>query len=199
MKIRKAVGAGVLSLGLVVGLSGFASAATSADFNRTGPDSRNHVRSDVRNETEVRNDNNIRFNNNNRQDARTGDAETRRNTSAGGASTGSAENVNALDVAAYVDNSSSAAALGGGAGSGSGGGHEVSFDTTGPDSVNRVDIRERNTVEVRNNNNISLNNNNYQHAHSGDATVERNTEGGDATTGDARNENSSYVTIEVSN
>lgn len=199
MKIRKAVGAGVLSLGLVVGLSGFASAATSANFDHTGPDSRNHVRSDVRNNTEVRNDNNIRFNNDNRQDARTGDAETRRNTSAGSASTGSAENVNALDVAAYVDNSGSAAALGGGAGSGSGGGHEVNMEYTGPDSVNRVDIRERNTVEVRNNNNIAITNNNNQQAHSGDATVERNTQGGDATTGDARNENSTYVTLEVSN
>ena len=196
MKIQEKLGAGVLSLGLVVGLSGFAG-ATTGTIDTTGPDSRNTITSDTRYRVEVGNDNNLKVYNDNDQRAWTGDAEVEDNTTGGGAETGAAWNDNAFEAEVSVDNSAStAAAFEGGAG---GGDHEATIENTGPDSVNRVEFDSRTNIDVHNDNNLYVHNDNNQTASSGDATVEDNTTGGDAVTGDATNTNSTSIRFEVTN
>ncbi|MDB5187072.1 MAG: hypothetical protein JWM07_544 [Candidatus Saccharibacteria bacterium] len=196
MKMQKKLGAAVLSLGLVVGLSGFAG-ATSGAIDTTGPDSTNTIRSDSRYRVDVDNDNNLRVHNDNDQDAWTGDAEVRDNTRGGDAGTGAAMNENAFDAEVTVDNSASgAAALGGGNG---GSDNEATIENTGPDSVNRVNFDSRTNIDIQNDNNLYVHNDNNQTASSGDATVKHNTTGGDATTGDATNTNMTSVKFNVTN
>jgi hypothetical protein len=197
MKIQKKLGAAVLSLGLVVGLSGFAGAATGT-IDTTGPDSTNTIRSDSRYRVDVDNDNNLRVHNDNDQRAWTGDAEVRDNTDGGDAESGSATNENAFDAEVSVDNSASGVAAVEAAGVG-GGDNEASIENTGPDSVNRVVFDTRTNIDINNDNNLYVSNDNNQTASSGDATVRHNTEGGSATTGDASNTNTTSVRFDVTN
>lgn len=199
MKIQEKLGAGVLSLGLVVGLSGFAG-ATTGTIDTTGPDSRNTINSDTSYRVEVDNDNKIKVHNENTQKAWTGDAKVYDNTTGGDATTGDAWNDNAFEAEVVVDNSASTAgALRGAGGAGAGHHHEATIENTGPDSVNRVELDSRTNIDVHNNNELYVSNDNYQTASSGDATVTHNTTGGDATTGDATNTNSTSVRFEVTN
>lgn len=198
MKIQKKFGAAVLSLGLVVGLSGFAG-ATTGTIDTTGPHSTNTIRSESDTRVDVDNNNRLNVNNDNDQNAWTGEAEAEDNTRAGDATTGDAANENAFDAAVSVDNSGSVAAaaeLVGGGGSGS---NEASISETGPDSVNRVTFDTNTRVDVENNNNLTVRNDNNQRATSGDASVEHNTTGGSATTGNASNTNTTSVRFEVTN
>lgn len=196
MKIQEKLGAGVLSLGLVVGLSGFAG-ATTGTIDTTGPDSSNTIKSDTSYRVDVDNDNNLKVHNNNHQKAWTGDAKVHDNTTGGDAATGAAWNDNAFEADVSVDNSASTAgAFSGGAG---GGDHEATIENTGPDSYNKVEFKSTTKIDVDNNNNLQVHNNNHQTASSGDATVTHNTTGGDATTGDATNTNSTTVRFEVTN
>lgn len=200
MKIQKTIGAAVLSLSLLVGLSGFAGAA-SGDISNTGPRSRNIITSETKRDVRVRNDNDLSVRNNNSQRANTGDARTSGNTTGGDAETGAAVNTNALDVSATVENGASNSAWSdvGGGGNGGNGGNSGTIDTTGPRSTNVIKFEDTTKVSVNNDNNISVRNDNRQTATSGDARVTGNTTGGDATTGDARNTNTTSVTLEVSN
>jgi ferric-dicitrate binding protein FerR (iron transport regulator) len=77
--------------------------------------------------------------------------------------------------------------------------HSGSLDMTGPDSDN--EIRYENDSEVRLNNNTDLNADvqSDQHAESGDAKVKYNTEGGDAESGDAENENMVEAEVTIDN
>lgn len=195
--MKKTIGASVMSLGLVLGLSGFAG-ATDGTIDTTGPDSYNRIESENRVEVDVENRNDLRFENENRQDARSGDAEVRHNTEGGDAETGRADNLNSLDVSATVDNSGAASAWVPAVQNG-GGGHSASIERTGPDSYNRIDFENRVEVDVENNNDINISNNNYQDARSGDAEVHGNTFGGSATTGDAINTNETRVDLSVTN
>lgn len=198
MKIKKAVGAGVMSLGLVVGLSGFAGAA-SGDIDWTGPDSYNRVDIETSHRVDVENDNDLDVDNDNDQYATTGDADVVHNNRGGDAETGSASNDNELDVSASIDNGGSGAAWAGVGGGGGGGHASATISDTGPDSYNRVEIRDTTRVDIENNNNIDIRNDNHQTARSGDAVVADNTRGGSATTGDASNSNSTTVRLDVSN
>lgn len=199
MKIQKKLGAAVLSLGLVVGLSGFAG-ATTGTIDTTGPDSNNEITSETVRRVDVRNNNNLNVQNDNYQDAWTGEAEVEDNTRAGDAETGDARNSNAFTGTVHVDNSASTRAAATAAGGGAGGAeHRATIRETGPDSNNQVHFETRSNVEIENNNNLNVENNNTQVATSGDATVEHNTRGGSATTGDATNTNSTSVTFRVSN
>jgi hypothetical protein len=197
MKIQKKLGAAVLSLGLVVGLSGFAG-ATTGTIDTTGPDSTNTIRSDSSYRADVDNDNHLSVRNDNNQDAWTGDARAVDNTTAGDATSGDAMNDNAFEAAVSVDNSASGVAALEGAGVG-GGDNEATIGTTGPDSVNRVTFDSTTRVDIDNDNDLYISNDNDQNASSGDATVRHNTTGGSATTGDATNTNTTTVRFDVTN
>lgn len=198
MKIQKKFGAAVLSLGLVVGLSGFAG-ATQGTIDTTGPDSDNTIRAETTQRVEVENENELEVENNNDQVAETGEAEVEHNTTAGDVRTGDAANHNDFSVSASVDNSASVAAMDNHMGGNWGGNDDVVIENTGPDSDNHVVIEKRSTVEIENENEVEITNNNSQYAASGEAEVEGNTTGGDAVTGDATNTNSTSVTLNIKN
>jgi len=199
IKLKKAVGAGVLSLGLVVGLAGFAGAATGT-IGTTGPGSDNYISHESSTELDVENDNDVRLTNKNHQYASSGDAEVKGNTTGGDATSGDGENDNSVDATIEIDNSQTAGAFEGvGSGSGSGNGGESSIDTTGPKSDNTVKTESKVEIDVDNDNNIHVYNNNDQVAKSGDAEVRYNTTGGDATSGSVTNTNSATFTVRVTN
>ena len=196
IKLKKAVGAGVLSLGLVVGLAGFAGAATGT-IGTTGPGSDNEISNESRTELDIDNDNDVRFNNKNHQYASSGDAEVKGNTTGGDATTGDSENDNSVDATIEIDNSQSAGAFDG---VGSGGGSvSASIENTGPKSDNTVKSENKVDIDVNNDNNIHVYNTNDQVAKSGDAEVRYNTTGGDATSGSVTNTSSSTFTVRVTN
>jgi hypothetical protein len=196
MKIQKKLGAAVLSLGLVVGLSGFAG-ATTGTIDTTGPRSDNSIRSETSQRVDVDNNNDLTVHNDNDQRATTGDADVDENTEAGDAETGSAMNENSLDAAVTVDNSASTGALADWGTNGND--NEATIENTGPRSDNSVRFESRSTVDINNDNNLHVTNNNTQRATSGDATVTDNTDGGSATTGDASNTNSTTIRFDVTN
>jgi hypothetical protein len=195
LHILRVTAATVLGLGLGAGV--VSAAPGDASIENTGPDSYNTVRhhSDV--DVDVHNDNDLDVHNRNYQRAESGDATVRHNTTGGSASTGDTSNDNWTRVNATVDNSgSTAAALSAGNGGGSWSG---SIDTTGPDSINKISFDSDMNVDINNDNNIDVSNESYQKAESGDARVSGNTTGGNASTGDASNINTTEVTLKVSN
>lgn len=192
-KVKSAVTASVASLGLVVGLASFAGAA-SGTIDTTGPDSVNKIRHVTRNHTRVENRNNVSATNSNDQEARSGNATTRHNTRAGDARTGNASNANSLNASMTVENRMPTTNTNSGSSNSS-----ATIRETGPDSYNSVKTVTKNTVNVTNDNNLTVSNDNYQSAHSGDATVEDNTRGGSAMSGNASNTNSTTMTFRVSN
>lgn len=197
MKIKKTLGAGLVSLGLVAGLSGFAS-ATLGEIGTTGPDSVNIVKEKVSTEIEAENENEIDVNNMNKQFAKTAEAEAEDNTTGGDATTGTAANTNKLEAIVEIENSVPSVA-GANVELDDDGAMLGTIDTTGPDSYNKVEYSNRTEIEVENENEIRINNFNSQMAISGDAEVEENTTGGDAITGDAINENTVTMTFKISN
>jgi hypothetical protein len=197
MKIQKKLGAAVLSLGLVVGLSGFAG-ATTGTIDTTGPDSVNKIHSESSQRVDIDNDNDLKVNNSNSQKAWSGEAEVRDNTTGGDATSGDASNMNSFDADVSVDNSGSVGAAMG-AGAGGAGDNDGTIENTGPDSYNSVRFESRSTVDIDNDNDLYVSNHNYQTASTGDATVRHNTTGGDATTGSASNENTTSVRFDVTN
>lgn len=74
-----------------------------------------------------------------------------------------------------------------------------SNDTTGPDSTNVNDIRNRHNVEVKNEADIELRNSTYNAAYTGDANARRNTTVDDVGTGDARADNLFRASVRVDN
>jgi hypothetical protein len=196
IKLKKAVGAGVLSLGVVVGLAGFAG-ATSGTIGTTGPSSENKITHESSTELDIDNDNDIKLSNNNDQYASSGDTKVYGNTSGGSTTSGDGANHNSMDAMIEVDNSQTAGALEGiGSGSTSG---SASINNTGPDSENEVKYESRVVVDVDNDNNIHVYNTNNQVANSGDAEVTHNTSGGSATSGSVTNTSSSTFTVRVTN
>jgi len=73
------------------------------------------------------------------------------------------------------------------------------IDHTGLDSHNEVKSSSWESSRVKNNNNLGVTNNNPQHAHTGDARVFHNDEGGDAATGEAANDSLLRANVKVSN
>lgn len=74
-----------------------------------------------------------------------------------------------------------------------------SIDTTGPDSWNEIRVENENEVRIENDNDVHVSNMNHQDARTGEAEVEDNTNGGDAESGSASNENSFSAHISVDN
>jgi hypothetical protein len=180
-----ATAASVLSIagGGLAGVAGASSASTQ------GPDS--PIRIHARNHQTWTNNNNVGVSNSTTQRAHTGEAEVNHNTTGGSATSGMASNDNSFSADLSVTNGSGG---GGGAASSMGG---ADLSTAGPNSP--ISVHASNNTTVTNNNNLSVSNTTTQSAHSGEASVEHNTTGGDATSGDASNTNSSSVTITVSN
>jgi hypothetical protein len=77
--------------------------------------------------------------------------------------------------------------------------HTATITTTGPNSTNRVTISESHRVDISNNNDVDVDTDVDQVAVSGDATVSRNTEGGDASTGDAVNDSDIDTSVAIAN
>lgn len=195
-KIKKAAGVSMLSLGLVVGLAGFAG-ATSGSIGDTGPDSTNKVEYKDDSRVEVRNNNILGLTNTNGQGASSGSTSATHNTTAGSVRSGDASNDNSVDAMIEIDNASAGpAALTNGQ---NGGDLDATIDTTGPDSYNKVEYTNRSSVHVTNDNNVMVTNTNSQSASTGTAVVSDNTTGGNATTGSASNTSSSSFTIRVTN
>jgi hypothetical protein len=76
----------------------------------------------------------------------------------------------------------------------------VTFDTTGPDSNNEVELTSRSSVETNNLNLVGVSNFNAQNAETGDVRASRNTSvDGDNASGDAGNTNVAGTSVTVSN
>jgi hypothetical protein len=183
---------GMATLGLGMGMA----AASSVSLDKTGPDSHNSVKLTAKNTSSVKNHNNVGVANITGQDAGSGNAKVKDNTTGGDATSGDVSNDNAADTSVSVDNSAGAMGLGSFFG---GGDHDVTMSETGPDSRNNVEIKTTNSSKVTNTNNVGVVNLTNQSAWSGNASVKHNTTGGDATTGSASNTNSSTTTVDLSN
>lgn len=196
MKIRQVVGTAAASLGLVMGLAGGVVGAQSAAIETTGPDSYNKIKQVWERNVRVRNDNDVRISNDNHQYARSGDAKVIHNTTGGDARTGDAMNENAFELNAEIHNTGTATNGAGGAG---GGNWDARIQETGPDSYNKVVMKNTSSTYVSNDNDVCINNHNSQTAKTGDAMVVHNTTGGDAVSGDAVNTNNTSVSLTISN
>jgi|SRR3989344_4271197 len=195
-KLLKRLGVTTAVMGLAVTPVGLVSA--NADIDTTGPDSTNKIelRSEARHR--VTNNNNLNATNNNPQDADSGDAYVKHNTEGGDAESGEAANDSFLSVSAEVDNSGATEGAFCGCGDGLGD-VDASISRTGPDSYNKIEVKHKSDVRVTNNNNVNVTNNNTQNADSGNAKVYDNTEGGDATSGDASNISTTTIDLVVTN
>lgn len=198
MKIQKTLGAGVMSVGLVVGLAGFAG-ATSGTVRGTGPHSTNVVRNHTKNRVDVDNDNDLSVRNVSHQDSFSGNAVVRGNTRGGNAKTGNASVANTFNANATIDNSASTAAAMKPLTSSSSSNNSGSIRNTGPHSTNRVVNTTNNNVDIDNDNDLHVDNYSSSTASSGNAVVRGNTRGGDATTGNASTTSSTSVTFRVTN
>lgn len=74
-----------------------------------------------------------------------------------------------------------------------------SIGTTGPDSTNKVEHKNRSKRKVENNNGLFVVNYNPQEARTGRARVSHNTTGGDAASGDATNDSLLRARVTVDN
>jgi len=133
----------------------------------------------------------------NHQAANSGDVSAYHNTKVWGGGSGSGNAMNSNDASNYVTVNN--------AGNGSNGGYwggdsNAAIDTTGPDSFNRIDIRDNNTTRNTTTNNVQSLNTNFQTANSGDVRTSHNTiaEGGSGS-GNAYNENSGSNTVSIHN
>lgn len=76
----------------------------------------------------------------------------------------------------------------------------VTFDTTGADSHQKVELRNHNSVTTTNRNNVGVGNINLQSAESGRVHADRNTSiDGSVGSGNARNTNSTSTDVSISN
>ena len=200
--MKKLAGTSLLSLGLVVGVAGFAG-ASSGTIGTTGAESNNKIKHETSTEWNVDNNTDVDLKNKTRQEASSGDVEAKSNTTAGNATTGSASNGNTTNGTVEVDNSqasSGASGLMGSSGSGSGGSsNSGSISNTGYASENQVETTNRMDVDINNDTNVDIYNTTEQSAASGNAQVQYNTTGGSAVTGNASNTSSSSFTVRVTN
>ncbi len=193
-KIAKMTVAVASSLSIAAaGLTGLAGASS---IENTGPDSWNKVKSSNYMSTNLTNNNKVGVSNDNDQDADSGDAKVKHNTTGGDATSGDATNDNAFSADLAVDNGG---AWGMGCGCDSAADFDGSITETGPDSSNVIEYKNSVRVNVVNNNSVYVHNDNDQDADSGDAYVYGNTTGGNATSGSASNTNHSSVTLSISN
>jgi hypothetical protein len=167
--------------------------------NLTGPSSSNSSNTNVNNNSSVTNSNNQGISNTVNNDSKSGSASVSDNTSAGGATSGSADTnitafnltgssvVGANDLLVFVNvvggnwvglivnapAGSTAAEIGGG------------ISSSGPNSSNSSNTTDNTNSTLNNSANQQINNNITTNAKSGNASVDENTKGGNATSGNA--------------
>lgn len=73
------------------------------------------------------------------------------------------------------------------------------IETTGPWSDNNIEVRHEDSRYVQNDNNVAVVNDNPQDAVSGDVKVRKNTTGGDAESGEAKNDSMLKASLTVDN
>lgn len=158
----------------------------------TGPSSNNQISGQDNDSLDVSVDRNNRINNDVVTDATTGNATVANNTSGGSATTGRANNnitllnltgkkvvaKNAVLVFVNVLGKWVGLIMDAPAGS-------YAVAATGPNSNNTINADNNQDVDIGISENNEINNNVNVAAHSGDATVDNNTSGGDAQSGDA--------------
>lgn len=180
-----------------VSMAGFAAAST-VEFDTTGPDSTNKVELESKSTVKNNNLNLVGVSSFNAQAAKTGHVSAEKNTSVDGSNgSGDAMNHNSTSTSATVSNTGSGegTALAGWAPSN----HSVNFDTTGPDSYNMVEISDSRKVEMNNTNVVEVSNANLQTAKSGNVSAYKNTTVGGLSSGDAENMNTTTTSVNVSN
>ncbi len=196
--IKKLAGAGVLSVGLVFGMAGFAG-ALNGTIDTTGPNSENEIEYESEVELDIENKNDLDLNNSSSQSAQSGETTVRYNTTGGSAMSGDADNSNSVSATVMYDNSGSAAAVSDAVSWGGAGDVEATIENTGPRSENEVEIEHEVEVDIENRNYVDINNTVEQSAESGEATVRFNTTGGDATSGSVSNTSSSSFNVSITN
>lgn len=169
--------------------------ATSGTIDTTGPDSHNDINYSSTSTVSLDNNNNASATNNNPQSTVSGEAEVEHNTTGGNATSGAASNDSSLEVSYSVSNNGMSW---GNMGSDSFG-DDATIKNTGPDSENTIGFVHTMSVNVSNNNNLTVTNNNSQTAVSGEAEVEGNTTGGNATSGDASNTSNTTIMMDIMN
>lgn len=196
MNIKKTLGAGLASIGMVVGMTGGLASAFNGGGNHHDYEDANlmHTSSEV----ELTNDNEVNFENYSRQFAMTGDVEVEENTTASNIGTGGAENANELGAEIEISNAdSSVAALA-----------PIEQENNLDDLLDwqlategegQVEVVTTSEVEVVNDNDINVMNIVKQTALSGDVEVTENTTAGSAISGDASNFNSVSMSFKIAN
>jgi len=169
--------------------SGIAGVAGASSVTTQGPDSPIRIR--AHNHQTVRNDNDVSVNSSNSQDAYTGNARVRNNTTGGNATSGMARNNNTTSTTVRISNTSLAGSMGGG------GGGSDTVRTSGPNSPIRINLSNRTSVD--NDNDVHVTNTSTQTASTGNASVSNNTTGGSARSGDATNTSSTVTSVTVNN
>lgn len=197
VKVRKTVGVAVTSLGLVIGMSGFAG-ATSGTIHNSGDNNRTRVSQRTEQNTRLRNNNNAGVLNFNLQAGQSGNARVSGNESGGDATSGDVMNTSNTSTAIGIDNSGSNAAALAGVGVAS---DPVVADVHNSGDDNHTTVRSTTEVNtsVRNNNNVGVANLNVQLGESGNARVSGNESSGSATSGSVTNSSTTSTTINIKN
>ena len=99
-QIIRAIATTMLALGLSTGVA----AAQSGSISDTGASSTNTVNAGVTNKADVKDQNELGVSSDNWQNSKTGDANTKDNTTGGDATSGDASNMNTVSAAVTVDN-----------------------------------------------------------------------------------------------
>jgi hypothetical protein len=177
-----------------ISMAGFAAAST-VNFDTTGPDSNQEVVLHNSNRVSTHNDNSVGVANFNAQEAESGNVSAYKNTSVGGAvRSGDASNNNSTHTDVTVSNSGAGAL-----GSWGPADTNVNMHLTGPDSNNEVRVNNNNSVRTTNDNDVRVVNLNLQSAESGRVSASKNTTVGDLSSGDASNHNSTTTSVSIHN
>lgn len=167
--------------------SSVAGVAGASSVTTQGPNS--PIRIHARNQQTVRNDNDVSVNSSNSQDAYSGNAQVRNNTTGGNATSGMARNSNTTSTTVRIRNASLT--------DGMGSGNSDTVRTSGPNSPIRINLSNRTSVD--NDNDVHVTNDSTQTASTGNASVSNNTTGGSARSGDATNTNRTVTSVTISN
>lgn len=188
-RLLRYLAAAIMAMSLTTGI------VSAASIDKTGPHSENEISFEDNSDLTVTNNNGVTLGANVNQNANTGDAKVKHNTTGGDASTGDADNSATLGADVTVDNS------GCGCPNGNDGSwlEDASINLTGPDSKNEIEHEDNSDTTLTNNNSVSIGVNLNQNATSGDAKVKDNTTGGDASTGDATNTFDGDFSVSITN
>ena len=167
-------------------------AVQAASIHETGPGSVNKIVIGDRSSVRESNSTSVNVSNSNHQSASTGNAIVRGNTRGGNATSGNASNSNSESTSVSVKTSAPVVSVAPMSSD------NASISDTGPDSVNKIVVSDRSSVVESNSTSVNVSNSNDQSARSGNAIVARNTFGGSATSGDARNSNWQSTSVNVS-